>query len=409
MALASTSRVQLSYIKEATFGVTPATGTVRKLRITGESLNYTVNKESSTEINDSRSVSSMIPASAEASGSIQAEMQFAEFDPLIEATLQSTFSGIGGTGIGATFSATTTATTITAAAAPTGTSAFTTLQPGQWFTLTGTSSANDNKLFRVSKTVAPTATVITLDAGTPAIAGGPYANAKLQTARLSNGTTQPSFSIQRAVSDAGEFFSFRGMTASSMSLNISSGAISTVEFSFMGRDSLQDDVNLLPTADVRDSQTYQIMSGVSGTSCALWVNGVPLAGTYVNSVALSYDNSLRNQAAICSLAPIGIGQGQINATVDLEVYFATGATFYSEFLNNSNLEIAFTSYDTAGNGYIFTLPAANVSSYSVNASGGSDSDLMASISLTALRDAANAVPALRKVVFIDRVGAALMT
>ena len=408
MALASTSRVQLSYIKEVDFGVTPPTGTVRKLRITGESLNFTVNKETSSEINDSRSSSSMIPTSAEAAGGVQAEMQFAEYDPFIEATLQSTFSGIGGTGVSTSFEATITATNITATVAPTGTSAFTTLQPGQWFTLSGTSSANDGKLFRVSKATAPTTTVITLDAGTPGTAGGPYAATKVLAARLSNDVAQPSFTLQRTIGDVGEYFSFRGMTASSMSLNIASGSLSTVEFSFMGRDSLQDDATLLP-AIVTDSQAYQIMSGVSGTTCALWANGAPLAGTFINSIAFSYDNSLRQQTALCALGAIGIGAGQINATADIEVYFASGATFYKELLDNSNIEIAFTSYDAEGNGYIFTLPAANVSSYTVNASGGSDSDLMASISLTALRDAANTVPALRKVVFIDRVGAALLT
>ena len=408
MALASTSRVQLSYIKEVTFGVTPIAGTVRKLRITGESLNFTINKETSSEINDSRSSSSMIPTSAEAAGGVQAEMQFAEYDPFIEATLQSTFSGIGGTGVGTVFSATIAATTITASAATTGTSAFTTLQPGQWFTLSGTSSANDGKLFRVSKVTAPTTTVITLDPGTPGVAGGPYAATKVLAARLSNGVTQPSFTLQRTIGDVGEYFSFRGMTASSMSLNIASGSLSTVEFSFMGRDSLQDDATLLP-AVVTDSQSYQIMSGVSGTTCALWANGAPLAGTFINSISFSYDNSLRQQTALCAFGAIGIGSGQINCTADIEVYFASGATFYKELLDNSNIEIAFTSYDAEGNGYIFTLPAANVSSYTVNASGGSDSDLMASISLTALRDAANAVPALRKVVFIDRVGAPLLT
>ena len=408
MALASTSRVQLSYIKEVTFGVTPIAGTVRKLRITGESLNFTINKETSSEINDSRSSSSMIPTSAEAAGGVQAEMQFAEYDPFIEATLQSTFSGIGGTGVGTVFSATITATTITASAATTGTSAFTTLQPGQWFTLSGTSSANDGKLFRVSKVTAPTATVITLDPGTPGVAGGPYAAAKVLAARLTNGVTQPSFTLQRTIGDVGEYFSFRGMTASSMSLNVASGSLSTVEFSFMGRDSLQDDATLLP-AVVTDSQSYQIMSGVSGTTCALWANGAPLAGTFINSISFSYDNSLRQQTALCAFGAIGIGSGQINCTADIEVYFASGATFYREMLDNTNIEIAFTSYDAEGNGYIFTLPAANVSSYTVNASGGSDSDLMASISLTALRDAANPVPALRKVVFIDRVGAPLLT
>ena len=408
MALASTSRVQLSYIKEVTFGVTPASGTVRKLRITGESLNFTVNKETSSEINDSRSSSSMIPTSAEAAGGVQAEMQFAEYDPFIEATLQSTFSGIGGTGVSTAFEATITATDITATVAPTGTSAFTTLQPGQWFTLSGTSTANDGKLFRVSKTVAPTATVITLDPGTPGVAGGPFAATKVLAARLSNGVTQPSFTLQRTIGDVGEYFSFRGMTASSMSLSVASGSLSTVEFSFMGKDSEQRNATLLP-AIVTDSQSYQIMSGVSGTTCALWAKGAPLAGTFINSISFSYDNSLRQQTALCALGAIGIGSGAINCTADIEVYFASGATFYKELLDNSNIEIAFTSYDAEGNGYIFTLPAANVSSYTVNASGGSDSDLMASISLTALRDAANTVPALRKVLFIDRVGAPLLT
>ena len=407
MALASTSRVQLSYIQEVTFGVTPIAGTVRKLRITGESLNFTVSKEASSEINDSRSSSSMIPTSAEAAGGVQAEMQFAEYDPFIEATLQSTFSGIGGTGVGTAFEATITATTITASAATTGTSAFTTLQPGQWFTLSGTSSANDGKLFRVSKVTAPTTTVITLDPGTPGVAGGPYVATKVLAARLTNGVTQPSFTLQRTIGDVGEYFSFRGMTASSMSLNVASGSLSTVEFSFMGKDSAQDNATLLP-AVVTDSQSYQIMSGVSGTTCALWANGAPLAGTFINSISFSYDNSLRQQTALCALGAIGIGSGQINCTADIEVYFASGATFYKELLDNSNIEIAFTSYDAEGNGYIFTLPAANVSSYTVNASGGSDSDLMASISLTALRDAANTVPALRKVLFIDRVGAPLL-
>ena len=408
MALASTSRVQLSYIKEVTFGVTPIAGTVRKLRITGESLNFTINKETSSEINDSRSSSSMIPTSAEAAGGVQAEMQFAEYDPFIEATLQSTFSGIGGTGVGTAFEATITATTITASAATTGTSAFTTLQPGQWFTLSGTSSANDGKLFRVSKVTAPTTTVITLDPGTPGVAGGPYVATKVLAARLTNGVTQPSFTLQRTIGDVGEYFSFRGMTASSMSMSVASGSLSTVEFSFMGKDSAQDNATLLP-AVVTDSQSYQIMSGVSGTTCALWANGAPLAGTFINSISFSYDNSLRQQTALCALGAIGIGSGQINCTADIEVYFASGATFYQEMLDNTNIEIAFTSYDAEGNGYIFTLPAANVSSYTVNGSGGSDSDLMASISLTALRDAANPVPALRKVVFIDRVGAPLLT
>ena len=145
---------------------------------------------------------------------------------------------------------------------------------------------------------------------------------------------------------------------------------------------------------------------MSGTSCALWAKGAPLAGTFVNSISLSYDNTLRAQSAICSLGSIGIGSGTITATADLEVYFASGRTFYDEFLKNEDIEISFTAFDTEGNGYIFTMPKANISSYTLNA-GSRDADLMASISFTALLDMKQTDVNLRKVMVIDRVGEAL--
>ena len=406
MPLASTSRVSVAYIPESVFGVTPVAGNPKALRITGESLNYNLEKTSSDEINAYRAATSMVPVSAEASGSVNGEMQFGEYDDLLAATLQSTWNAFGTNGLGATFSATITATTITASVATTGASLFTLLKAGQWFSLTGTGTGNDNKLFRVSKLTPPTSTVITLDTGTPGIAGGPFAATAVRVSRLFNGTTQPSFTIERASNDTGEFFAYRGMSAASFKTSISSGALSTVEFAFMGRDAVAAGATTLP-GTVTPSQAYPIMSGVSGTACALWAKGAPLAGTFVNSISLSYDNTLRAQSAICSLGSIGIGSGTINVTADLEVYFANGRAFYDEFLSNANMEIAFTTFDTQGNGYIFTLPQANISSYSLNA-GGKDQDLMASISVTGLLDLGNADAALRKVMFIDRIGAALV-
>jgi len=405
MALASTSRVQVRYIKESQFGVIPVAGNPKELRVTGESLNFTLNKEQSAEINSTRAVSSMVAVSAEASGGVNAELSYAEYDEFFSAVLQDAWAAYGTDGVGTSFSGTFTATDITAAVAPTGGSAFTTLKPGQWFTVRGTGTANDNKLLRVSKTVAPTSTVITLDPGTPAVVGGPYAATVVHTARLTNGVTQPSYVLERESGDTSEFFAYTGMTASSMSLNIASGSLSTLEFSFMGKDAVADSSTNLPGTPVA-SQAYQIMSGVSGTSCALWYEGAPLAGTFVNSISLSYDNALRMQNAICTLGAVGIGSGTINLTADIEVYFASGRAFYDEFLANTNAEIAFTAFDVDGNGYVFTIPKANISSYTVNA-GGKDADLMASISVTGLLDNGNATAALRKVLFVDRLGAAV--
>ena len=406
MALASTSLVQLRIIKETQFGVTPTTGNPKNLRMTGESLDYTLSKQASAEINSYRGVSSMVATSAEASGSVNGEMQFAEYDDLMASTLQNPWSVFGTNGVSSSLNLTFAATTITAATATTGADLFTKLKRGQWFSVSGTSTANDGKLFRVSKLTGPTDTVITLDTNTPAVPGA-SATAKVLAARVNNGTTQPSFTLERESVDTGEFFAYRGMTPSSMNLSISSGALSTVEFAFMGRDAVADDATTLPGVPA-DSQAYQIMSGVAGASCALWKGGAPLTGTFVNSISLSYDNALRAQTALCSLGAVGVGSGTIALTADLEVYFASGREFFDEFLNNTNTELAFTAFDVEGNGYVFTLPSANVSSYTVNA-GGKDAELMASISVTGLLDMANPDQTLRgKVLHIDRIGAPLV-
>lgn len=406
MALASTSRLQLRYVDETVFGETPTVGETRELRFTGESLNYTLTKESSDEINKYRGVSSMIATSAEAAGSINGEFQYGEYDRFLEALLQDEWTEFGTGGVGAPFEATFTATTIEADVPTAGASSFELLAPGGWFSLKAPGNPNNNKLFRVSKTVPPTDTLITLDAGTPATPGAAVAGVSVTFSRLANGVTQPSFSIERESGDTGEFFLYRGQTLSSMTLNIATAAKTTVEFAFMGRDAARSQATALPDPAL-PSMPFQIMSGVSGTSCALWVDGAPLAGTFVNSIAMSYDNALRMQNAICSLGAVGIGSGTINLTLDLEVYFASGAKFYDEFLLNKNVEIAFTAFDTEGNGYVFTLPQANISTYTANGTA-KDQDLIAQISMTGLMNLSTTNEDLRgKVLIIDRVGVVL--
>ena len=393
--LASSSLVQMSYIEETVFGETPTVGTPKNLRMTGESLTYDITKTSSDEINKYRATTSMIPTEGEASGGINFELSYAEYDPLMEAVLQGTWLPAESV---APFEATFTANTL---ASDVPVPAFLTLKKGQWFNIGNSGVANSPLMFRVSKTVAPTDQLVTLDPGTPATPGV-FVGATLNTSRVSNGTKLRTYSLQRHLTDVEEYFSYRGMAVASMSLSMASGAITTGEFTFMGRDSEQSNIKLLPNV-ADESQAFQVMSGVTGTLCALWVGGEPLAGTYIEKIDLSYDNSLRSQKAYCSKGSIGIGNGTIVATVNISVYFTNGATFYSEMLDNSNLEIAFTAFDSEGNGYVFTFPAMNVSSYSI-AAGSKDSDMLADITLTALLDLKNPDIDLRKVMFIDRFG-----
>lgn len=398
---ANSSTVQVAYAKEPSFGVIPTSGNHKLLRITGETLDFAINKETSEEINATRTNSSQIPVSASASGGINTEVSYLEYDELMESTLQAAFAEFGTDGVSTSFTADFTATTITALVAPVGSSAFTTLKAGQWFRVDAPTGLNAGKFFRVSKTVAPTTTVVTLDAGTPAAVEAGIATTTISTSRLTNGATQSSFSIERQSSDIGEYWVYTGMTPSSMEIALAANTRSTFAFNFMGKGAQRDTATNLPGTPV-PSQTYEIHSGATGPVCVLWVDGAPLAGTFVSALNFTYDNTLREQNALCSLSAIGIGSGTIQATGNMEVYFADGDLF-DKFINNEEIEITFSTLDNDGNGYIFTIPKANLGTVGTSASG-KDQDMMLSIDFTALRDDANATPALRQLIFVDRVG-----
>lgn len=407
MPLGNSSLVNVAIIKEATFGVVPTSATpnaAKFLRVTGESLDYTINKEASEEINSNRTVASMIPLSGSASGALESEVSYLEYDQILESALQSAFTVFGTNGVSTAFTGTFTATTITATVAPTGSSAFTTLKKGQFFLVKGSGTANDGKVLRVSLVTAPTATVITLDASTPAVVATGSATTTISTSRLVNGNTQSSFSIERQSPDVGEYWAYTGMTPSSLDVNISAGARSTLSFNFMGKGLTRKTGSTNMPGTIAASKGYEIHSGVSGPSCLIWVDGAPLVGTYAQSLTFTYDNTLREQTAICNLDAIGMGSGTIAATGTMEIYFNSGA-LYDKFATNTNVAVTFSTLDNDGNGYIVTLPKVNFSKVST-AAGGKDSDMMLSLEFTALDDRGNADATLRNLIQIDRVGVA---
>jgi hypothetical protein len=92
MALASANRVAVRYIAESVFGTTPTTGNPHNLRLTGESLSYGIQSETSKEIRADRQVTDVVLVGASANGSINVELSYGEYDTLFEALLMGTWS-----------------------------------------------------------------------------------------------------------------------------------------------------------------------------------------------------------------------------------------------------------------------------------------------------------------------------
>lgn len=378
--LANTSRAKLSAILESTFGTTPTTGNAKAIRFTGESLAYAIKTETSKEIRSDRMNPDSTSVSASATGGFNFEMSAKEYDDYIQAALMGTWSDYGTTGLGATFSATidSAAGTITAAVAPTGTSDFTTLAKGQWIRLTAPSDAANGAYLKISETVAPTTTVITIDASTTIPGTGSrtgVANSAVFASRIKNGTVERSFSIERSFQDIGQFWMFRGMYASKLSLDFKSGALTTGTLDFMGKDAVRASATGMPGTTAA-SQTLDIHNGVKSVG-SIYENGTALASTYVKSMKFDLDNKTRDRDALGVFGNVGIGVGSLSIKGTMEVYLADG-TLYDKFVNQTATKLAWYTKDTAGNGYVVTFPKVKFSDAKVNA-GGIDQDAMLSI------------------------------
>ncbi len=405
MTFGSSNRVGLSYMPEATFGVTPVTGNGKNLRMQGETLDFALTKTGDKEIRSDRMETSSTTTGAATAGGIKTHLSYAEYDPLLASLLQTVIAAYGTDGVGTSFVGTFTATTITAGAAPITTSAFTTLVKGQWFKVNAPSDANDGKWLRVSTLTAPTSTVITLDVNTPAVISASVAGTTIAACRMTNGVTQTSFSLERSQNDIAVplFFTYRGMTPSKFSISFSSGALVEPSFEFMGKDMVKATAKAIPGTLVA-SQTYEILNAVTGVGF-VWENGVPLTGTSIKKLDMSIDNSLRMQDAIGTLGAQGIGSGTLKVAGSASIYLADGA-FLDKFLADTYTSFSLSCRDPSLNGYVFTLPKVMITKCTITA-GARDTDMMLELTFEAKGDLTNATAALRQAIFIDRLGAAV--
>lgn len=394
MAFATGARTQLRYIPESAYGTTPGSGNCVNLRRVDDTLEFQTTSEASAEVRSDRQVSDTALLAASASGAINGELSYREYDPFIAAALQSTFADYGTAGVGATFTATFAANTITASVAPTGTSAFTTLKKGQGVLVKVAGGGANNMVYAtVSHTVSPTATVVTFE-GSPFSVQAGVANTTLNTSYLENGVLQSSFSIEREHNDIDRFLLFKGMVVDSMNVSLQTAAKALISFEFMGSTQVVDDDTGLPGTPVA-SKTFDIMNTSSGIG-SLNIGG-SVANCFLQSLDLTVSNNLRGRQGLGVLGYCDIGSGEIAVTGSFTAYFSD-TTAYEAFLSQSRVGISFLVKDAAGNGYMFNAPSCKYTSSRIVA-GDKDSDSVVEFEFQALMS-----PVLGKTLIISRVG-----
>jgi hypothetical protein len=394
MALGVTNRVALRLKPEATFGTTPGTGNHYLLRITGETLKYNIQTTQSNEFRSDRQIADLPIVGAGADGDINFEFSYGEFDSLLAYALQSTWAAAGTNGV-ATGTAvyTTTSVVLTGAGSP-----FTGMVAGQWFRVVDPNLTTNQGWFKCSAVT--NATTLTC-ASAVFTAGTTTGTAQVQSARLVNGTSQSSVSIERNNADLTLYSMFRGMTPARLSLDLTPGQAMTGSLGFMGKDATTtvSTSNMPGTSNA--SATNGVYNAVSNVFNVL-ENGTALSNTYVRKLSMQVDNSLRGQTAVGTLGNVGIGAGQSVVTGSLELYFAD-ATYLNKFINNtsSSLSVRIAASST-GIGYVLTFPNIKYSDGGTPTPG-ANQDISLTLPFQAIRDTTTGYQ-----VLLDRGGDAVV-
>ena len=392
MTFGTSSRVQLRAKPEATFGTVVGTGNHYALRLTGESLKYAITTTQSNEIRSDRQVTDLILTGGGASGGMNFEWSYGEYDDLLQGVLFGTWGNLAGTTGEATITATFAATTITASAG----TPFSNIIAGQWVRISGAVNQQNNGWFKV--VTATSSTVLTFAAAT-FTSETATANVKVQASRLANGTTQRSFSLERSNADLTQFTVFRGMTPSTLSLSIKPGAVLTGSMEFMGKDGARAATTYMPGTTTA-SLTGAVYNGVSNIANIL-EGGAAITTTAITAFDLNVNNNLRGQQAIGTLGYVGIGNGVCAVTGSISMYFADG-TYYDKFLAASASSLSLRVQNGAGGeGYVLTLPNIKYTDGSYPTPG-INQDIMVTLPFQALRDTTTG-----QQIILDRGGAAV--
>jgi hypothetical protein len=375
---ADTADTSLAYVVEATFDVAPTAG-YALLRNTSESFNTSIERADSDEITSTRQYSGSAQVSGSSAGTVGLQLSYGEYDPFLEAVLQSS-------GFSSAYSDT--VIDISSKVCEVGSSA--TLKVGMLVKLTGLTVSTEDGVFTIG--AIPDATHFTVvEAITDE--SGSTVDATHSGAAF-NEKTERSFTFEKNLPADGDdhFFIFSGQKASSLSLSMTTGSIISGDIGFMGAT---------PSASATSkdgdgytaSSTNELMNSVSnvkGLSLhSIASNGTAtlITDTTFQELSLSIDNNMREQPGIGSLFSQGIGSGRIKVEASATMYFANREV-YDKFLTGGSMQLRFQltdSKDVYGNRYGFVLPELKIASYEAAATG-ADSDIMATVSFTCQAD-----------------------
>ncbi|MBB76530.1 MAG: hypothetical protein CMJ75_18655 [Planctomycetaceae bacterium] len=372
---ADSNRVALRYWEEVTFGAA-ATGTptFKSLRLTGESLNQATSSSTSNELRSDRQVSDLIRTGVNAAGAINGEISYGAYDDFFQYALLSSGWSTEQEVSGTTFSVTAGSGSYVIADSGSGFGSF---AVGQWVYIKGFASNDNNGWAKISAASAGSITVTNNGDGSTVIAG-PTVTITMG-AQIVNGTTLTTLNIEKEFEDlSNEFELSTGMSIESFNVSVTSDAILTCAFNFLGKSQTSNTATVgdgSPTAAPTDG----VMNAIDNV-VAVYENG----STYdVTQLSFDLNNNLRARLQVGTLGAISLGTGTVSVTGAHQGYYAS-KTVMDKYLNDTVSSLAFIFVKDT-DAYVIEFPQIKYSS-GQRVAGGINQDIIADMQWTAYRD-----------------------
>jgi hypothetical protein len=392
--MSESNLVQVSYVKEATWGTTPASN-LQVVRRTGGTFSPDLQTTASAEVRKDRMIAAIRNVGQRPSGSMEIELPYGSHDDLLEGAMMSAWTSGTDTGPVATISAAVSDNSYN----DTGTG-FTQVA-GQWINVSGfTQASGENN--GPSRIVSATTAKLIVDSrvaltdetlgDSVTIEGSDY---------LRNGVTFTSFSIEELYDEAGGvgsdlFMSYVGYVCGSINLDISAENLVTGSFADgMAKIAARPAATIGSGYDAANSNTP-----VSAVSEIELFEAGAASSFLVSTFSVAMTNNLRGIPVVGSDALGAIRLGTCDVTGNWNVYWGSNSeTLVDKHLALTASFLSAKATDEDGNMFIVTVPNLRYTSGAPEA-GGLDADVPVNMGFQAERDAVTAC-----VLQFDRIAA----
>lgn len=363
MAISKGVAKVVAYKKETTWGTLAGASSGKQVRRVTADFNLTKETYESNEIRTDRQLADFRHGVRSADGTLSGELSPNSYSDFMQSLVGKDFAAVTAiSSLSVTIAASSQLWTITRATGDWITGG---IKVGTVLRLTGAglNAANSAKNLLV---VSMSATVLTVDVlnGSDLVAEGPIASVTAtvvgkQTFVPATGHTEDSYTIEQWFQDISQSEVFAGMRVGTMNVQLPATGLTTVDFSFMGKD-----LSSKGTTQYFTSPTAQGTNGIfAAVNGALIVNGQPVA--LVTSADFTVERAMENATAVGSNSVAEIFMGRIRVTGNLSVYFQD-ANFRNYFDNETAVSIVFaltTGSEATADFVTFTLPKVKLGSF----------------------------------------------